>query len=77
MYLTYIEGKSVIGEKFFRTLKNKICKYMTLVSKNLYMEKLPDVVNEYNNTYHSSIKMKPIHVKRNTHIDPSKEIKVK
>ena len=50
---------------------------MTLVSKNLYMEKLPDVVNEYNNTYHSSIKMKPIHVKRNTHIDSSKEIKVK
>ena len=77
MYLTYVEGKSVIGEKVFRTLKNKICKYMTLVSKNLYMEKLPDVVNEYNNTYHSSIKMKPIHVKRNTHIDSSKEIKVK
>ena len=77
MYLTYIEGKSVIGEKFFRTLKNKICKYMTLVSKNLYMEKAADIVNKYNNTYHSTIKMRPIDVKRNTHIDSSKEIKVK
>ena len=68
MYSTHNERKSVIVERFIRTLKNKLCKYMTSVSKNVYIDKLDDFVNKYNNTYHSTIKMKPADVKRNTHI---------
>ena len=60
MYSTHNEGKSVIAEKFIRTLKNKIYKYMTSVSKNVYVDKLDDIVNKYNNTYHSTIKMKSV-----------------
>ena len=63
MSSTYNEGKSVIAERFIRTLKNRICKYMTSVSKNMYIDKLDDIVNTYNNTYHSTIKMKPFDVK--------------
>ena len=63
------EGKSVIAERFIRTLKNKIYKYMTLISKNAYIDKLDDIVREYNNIYHTSIKMKPANVKDNTYID--------
>ena len=50
MYATYSEGKSVVAERFIRTLKNKIYKYMTSISKNVYIGKLDDIVNEYNNT---------------------------
>ena len=60
MYSTHNEGKSVIAEKFIRTLKNKIYKYMTSVSKNVYVDKLDDIVNKYNNTYHSTTKMKSV-----------------
>ena len=60
MYSTHNEGKSVIAEKFIRTLKYKIYKYMTSVSKNVYVDKLDDIVNKYNNTYHSTIKMKSV-----------------
>ena len=74
MYSTQNEGKSAIAERFIRTLKNKIYKYMTSISKNVYIDKLDDIVNKYNNTYHSTIKMKPIDVKLNTYIDSSKEI---
>ena len=74
MYATYNEGKSVVAEIFIRTLKNKIYKYMTLISKNIYIDKLDDIVNKYYNTYHSTIKMKPVHVKPNTYINSSKEI---
>ena len=63
------EGKSVIAERFIRTLKNKIYKYVTSVSKNVYVDKLDDIVDDYNNTYHRTIKMKPIDVKDNTYID--------
>ena len=66
MYLIHNEGKSVVAERFIRTLKNKIYKYMTSISKNVYVDKLDDVVDEYNNTYHITIKMKPIDVKDNT-----------
>ena len=52
MYLIHAERKSVIAERFIRTLKTKIYKYMTLVSKNVYINKLDDIVSEYNNTYH-------------------------
>ena len=51
-----------------RTLKSKIYKYMTSISKNVYIDKLDNIVNEYNNTYHTTIKMKPVDVKNNTYI---------
>ena len=73
MYSTNREGKSVIAERFNRTLKNKIYKYMTSISKNVYIDKLDDIVKEYNNTYHTSIKMKPVDVIDNTYIDFKKE----
>ena len=63
MYSIDNEGKSVVPERFIRTLKNKIYKYMTSMSKNLCIDKLSDIVNEYNNTYHRTIKMKPADVK--------------
>ena len=69
MYSIHNKGKSVVAERFIRTLKTKIHKHMTSVSKNVYMDKLDDIVNEYNNTYHRKIKMKPIDVKDNTYID--------
>ena len=74
MYSTHNEGKSVVAERFIRTLKSKIYKYMTSISKNVYIDKLDDIVDEYNNTYHTTIKMKPIDVKDNTYINASKEI---
>ena len=46
MYWTHSEGKSVVAIKFIRTLKTKIYKYMTLVSKNKYIDKLDGIVNE-------------------------------
>ena len=74
MYSTHNEGKSVVAERFIRTLKNKIYKYMTSMSKNVYIDKLDDTVNKYHNTYHNTIKMKPVDVKSSTYIDSSKEI---
>ena len=74
MNSTNNEGKSVIAERFIRTLKNKIYKYMTSISENVYIDKLDNIVKEYNNTYHPSIKMKPVDVKDNTYIDFKKEI---
>ena len=74
MYSTHNEGKSVVAERFIKTLKSKIYKYMTSISKNVYNDKLDDIVDEYNNTYHTTIKMKPVDVKDNTYINPSKEI---
>ena len=62
MYSTYNEGKSVVAERFIRTLKNKIFKHMTAISKNIYFDALDDIVNKYNNTVHRTIKMKPIDV---------------
>ena len=66
MYPTHNEGKSIVVERFVRTLKNKIYEYMTSISKNVYIDKLDDIVNKYNNAYHSTIKMKPVDVKSNT-----------
>ena len=74
MYSIHNEGKSVVAERFIRTLKNKIYKYMTSMSKNVYIDKLDDIVNEYNNTYHRTIKMKPVDVKDNTYVDFEKEV---
>ena len=74
MYSIHNEEKSVVAERFIRTLKNKICKYMTSISKNVYLDKLDDIVNEYNNTYHRTMTMKPIDVKDNTYINFEKEV---
>ena len=65
MYSTYKEGKSVVAERFARTLKNKLYKHMTVTGKNVYYDVLDDTVNKYNNTKHSTIKMKPIDLKDN------------
>ena len=62
MYSTYNEGKSVVAERFIRTLKNKLCKHISATGKNVYYDVLDDVVSKYNNTKHSTIKMKPIDV---------------
>ena len=74
MYSTHNEGKSVVAERFIRTLKSKIYKYMTSIAKNVYIAKLDDIVDEYNNIYHTTIKTKPIDVKDNTYINTNKEI---
>ena len=74
MYSTNNEGKSVIAERFIKILKNKIHKYMTSISKNVYIDKLDDIVRKYNNTYHTSIKMKPADVTDNTSIGFKKEV---
>ena len=50
---------------------------MISISKNLYIDKLDDIVNKYNNTYHSTIKMKPVNVRSSTYINSSKEINAK
>ena len=63
-----------VAKRFIRTFKSKIFKCMTSISKNMYIDKLDDVVNEYNNTYHRTIKMKPIDVKDNTNINIDKEV---
>ena len=63
MYLTHNEEKSAVAERFFRALKNKVYKHMTLISKNVHFNVLNDIVDNYNNTYHKTIKMKPIDVK--------------
>ena len=70
---THYKGKSVVAEKFIRALKNKIYKYMTSVSTNLYIDNLADIVNQFNNIYHSRIKMKPVDVKWSTYIGFNKE----
>ena len=73
MYSINNEGKSVVAERFIKTLKSRIYKYMTSISKNVYINKLDDIVDEYNNTYHTTIKMKLIDVKYNTYINTDKE----
>ena len=60
MYSTNHKGKSVVAERFIKTLENIIYKHMTTISKNVYFNVLNDTVDEYNNTYHRTIKMKPI-----------------
>ena len=69
MYSAYNEGKSVVGERFIRFLKNKIYKHLTTVSKNVYFNILDDFVDKYNNAYHRTIKTKPIDVKSNFHAE--------
>ena len=74
MYSTHNDGKSAVAERFIRTIKNKIYKYMTSTSKNVYIDKLDDIVHKYNNKKHRTIKTKPLDVKDNTYIDFGKEV---
>ena len=74
MYSTHNKGKFITGVTFIRTLKNKISRHMTSILKNVNIDKLDGIVNEYNNSYHRTIKMKPIDVKGNTYIDSIKEV---
>ena len=75
MYPTYNEGKSVVAERFIRTLKNKLYKHMTATGKNVYYDVLDDLINEYNNTKHNTIKMKLIDAgdKKRVYIDEHNE----
>ena len=77
MYSTNNKGKSVVAERFIRTLKNQIYKYLTSISKNVYIDKLDDIVKEYNNKYHTSIKMKPVDATDNTYTDLKKILNLK
>ena len=69
MYSTYNEGTFVVAERFIGTLKNKIFKHMTAISKNVYFDVLDDIVNKYNNTVHRTIKMKPIDVTNDSYTE--------
>ena len=74
MYSTHNEGKSVVAEKFSITLKSRVYKCMTLLSKTVYIDKLDGIVNEYNNAYQGTIKTKPVHIKDNTYFDYSEGV---
>ena len=69
IYSIHNEGKFVVTKKFIRTLKNQICKYITSISKNVYIDKLAGIVNEYNKTYHNKSQMKPVVVKSSRYIN--------
>ena len=77
MYSTYNEGKSVVAERFIKTLKNKIFKHMTAISKNVYVDVLNDIVNKYNNTVHKTINMKPIDVTNDHYAKYNEEFNLK
>ena len=77
MCSTYNEGKSVVAERFIRTLKNKIFKHMTAISKNVYFDVLDDIVNKYNNTVHRTIKMKPIDVTSDSYAEYNEDFNKK
>ena len=69
IYSAHNEERYVVAERVIRILKNKIYKYVTSVSKNVYIDKLDDIVSIYNNTYNRTIKMKPVDVKSSRYID--------
>ena len=73
MYSTFNEGKSVVAERFIRTLKNKIFKHMTAISKNVYFDVLDDIVNKYNKKVHKTIKMKPTDVTDDSFVEYNEE----
>ena len=77
MHSTHNEWEPVTTETFIRTLKNKLYKYMISVLENVYIGKFDDIVNKYDNTYHSTIKMKPVDVKSNIYINFSKKVNEK
>ena len=73
MYSTYNEKQSVVAEKLIRTLKNKICKHMAAVSKNVYFDVLDDIADKYNNTVHRTIKMKPTDVTSDSYAEHNQD----
>ena len=72
MYSTYNEVNSVVAEQFISTLKDKVFKHMTAISKNLYFDVLDNIVNKNNNTVHKTIKMKPINVTSDSYLNTMK-----
>ena len=74
MYLTHNERKYVVAKKFMKTLKKQIYKHMTSISQNVYIDQLDDIVNEYNNAYRGTIKMKPTDIKDHTQIESNKVV---
>ena len=77
LYSTYNEGKSIATERFIRTLKNKIFKQMTAISKNVYFDVIDYIVNKCNNTVHRTIKMKPIHVMEDSYAEYNEDFNKK
>ena len=77
MYSTHNVGKSVVAERFIKTLKNKIYKHKTAISKNVYFNVLNDIVDKYNNTYHRTTKMKPIDVRSDSFAEYNEEFNEK
>ena len=77
MYSTYNEGKSVVAERFIRTLKNKIFKHMTAISKNAYFDVLDNNLNKYNNKVHRSIKMKRTDVTSSSYAEYNEDLNKK
>ena len=73
MYSTFNDGNSVVAERFIKTLKNKIYKHTTTIAKNVYIDDLHDIVKKYNNTVHSSIKMKPKNITDDSFFEYSEE----
>ena len=73
MHSTHNEGKSVVAERFIRTLKNKIYKHMTTNSRSVYFNVLSDIVDKCNNACHKAIKMKPINVKSDSFAEYNEE----
>ena len=74
MYSAHNEGNSVVSGKFIRNSKKKNYKYTTSIPKNVYIDKLDDIVNKYNTAYHSTIKMNSVDVKSNIYIDSTKDL---
>ena len=77
MCSTYNEGKSVVAGRFIRTLKNKIFKHVTAISKIVYFDVLDDIVDKYNNTVHRTIKMKPIDVTSDSYAEYNEDFNKK
>ena len=77
MYSPHNEGKSIVAKRFIRTLKNKIFKHMSAISKNVYFDVLDDIVNKYNNTVHRTIKMKPIDVTGDSDVEHNEDFNKK
>ena len=76
-YSTSNDRKSVATKAFIKTLKNKNDQHMIAASRNIFIDKLDDIINKYNNTYHRTIKMESTDVKDNGYIDYSKDVKDK
>ena len=74
MHSAHNEGNSVVSGKSIRSSKKKIYKYTTSIPKNVYIDKLDDIVNKYNTAYHSTIKMNSVDVKSNIYIDSTKDL---